>query len=251
MTFTQLATKVGPDGAAVLETLVPRADITISIADKKARFAYLNGALHWYLNGQEQTPPKADLSKAPLFSSPMLVTMKPDGTVTDVSFADAQIMEALRKLIPNLGSGLPTQTSLPMFPAKPVQVGESWTQSGSLPLPSGQTGSFNSRRTLASLDTQGGFTVAKITGFSQVKFSCASQTVPGPGGQKLSFSIPEMKESVTSTEFFNASAGLPMRGDYDLQFNMNMSAGLGTTTQAGSMDLRLRATMVVTRAGSK
>ncbi len=244
MTLTQCPSKVDADGAAVLDTLMSRADFTVSIGDKKARFTYADGAFHWYLNGQEKTPPQADLSKAPLFSSPVQITMKPDGTVTAIGFADAKVMDALRKLIPNLGESLSTPSSVSMFPDKPVAVGESWTQDGSLPAAGGFTGTYTSRSTLESLDASGGMTLAKLSGLTEVKLHSAPQTLPAPGGQQFSFSLPEMKEAVVSTEFFNVGAGRMVRGDYDLQFSMKIKAGIGSTTDSGAMDLRLKATMV-------
>jgi len=241
---SQTVAKVEADGSAVLETVLPRADITAAVGDKKARFTWADGAMRWYLDGQERTPPSADLSKAPGLSSPIRVTMKPDGSVTDISFSDAQIMDMLRKLAPGMASSMPTPSTMPTFPADPVKVGESWTKTGDLPLGEGQTLTYNTRRTLESLTSKGGVDLAKISGYGEVKYRGSTQAITGPDGKQLTFSIAEMKETVTSTEFFNVGAGRMVRGDYELVVSVKVSAGVGGANQSGSAELRLRATVV-------
>ena len=245
-TFTETPAQVNPDGSAVLETLLPKADVTITIKDQKVRFSYADGKVHWFAQGKEQTPPQQDLSKFPLLSLPMRITMKPDGSVTEVAFTDTSFLDLLGKVLPGLGSTPPSLSALntsPLLPSAPVRVGESWSTEKTLPLPTGDNATYRSRRTLESMTANLGVAVAKLSGFSEVRYRGRPSSVSGPGGESISVSIPDLRQTVASTEFFNTGRGRLVRGDYDMQFTTQVSVTAAGATQGGRVEARLRATI--------
>ena len=247
-TFSQTAVQVNEDGSAVLETLMPQADFTVTIKNQQARFSYADGKLRWFTDGKEQTPPQADLSKAPLLQSPLRVTTKPDGSVTDIAFSDTELLEMLRKAVPGLdkamlGPGMPAVSSAPVLPASPVKVGETWTRTHQVPLGPNQRLDCEMRRALESVTKQGGLEIAKIVGSGEARFR-GNPKLAAPGGQPVDVSIADLRQTFGSTEFFNLTTGRLIRGDYDIRFNTKLAVAMAGQGQTGSLDLRILASVV-------
>jgi hypothetical protein len=84
--------------------------------------------------------------------------------------------------------------------------------------------------------------VAKISGFAETKARMQGvQQLPLPGAAQVA--IPEMRQTVTSTEFFNATKGQLLRGDYDIGFNTQFSVGVSGNQKSGSVEARFRMSM--------
>jgi hypothetical protein len=245
---SQSVLKVDEDGTAVLETLLPRADMTVTVKDQQARFSYADGRLRWFTNGQEQTPPQMDLSKAPLLQAPLNITTKPDGTVTSIGFSNTEFLEMLAKAVPGmpvglLGQNLPMTNSSPILPSAPVKVGETWTRTDKLPIGTGQYMDVTMKRTLESVTKQGGLEIAKIMGSGEAKFR-GNPKISAPGGQKMDISIGELKETFGSTEFFNLGTGRLVRGEYQVRFVAKMAAAMMGQAQHAEVTFRMIGSVV-------
>jgi len=247
-TFSQTAVQVNEDGSAVLETLMPQADFTVTIKNQQARFSYADGKIRWFTDGKEQTPPQADLSKAPLLQAPVRLTTKPDGSVTDIGFSDTEFLDMLKKAVPGLdkamlGQGMPGVNSAPLLPPSPVRVGETWTRTNQILLGPNQRLDCEMRRTLESVTKQGGLEIAKLVGSGEARFR-GNPKIAAPGGQPVDVSIADLRQTLGSTEFFNLTTGRLIRGDYDIRFNTKVSVALAGAAQTGSVDLRILASVV-------
>ena len=243
-TLLQTAVQVQQDGSAVLETLLPKADLTITVKDQQARFSYADGKLRWFAQGKEQTPPQQDLSKLPLLAIPVRITTKPDGSITGIAFADTSFLDMLQKVAPSLATSLPSLPAIntsPLLPATPVRIGESWSKNEALPLPTGDSATYRTRRTLDSVTGSGNLQLAKLSGFAETRYRGKPSTIAGPGGQSVTISIPDLRQTLASTEFFNIGRGRLVRGDYDMQFATQVSATVAGTTQGGKVEARLLA----------
>jgi hypothetical protein len=244
-TFTQRAVRVNADGSAEVEVLLPAADLRLSLQGRQVRFSYAGGKVRWFADGQEQAPPEVDLSTAPLLMLPVTVTMQPDGRVTGLSLPGGQFTTMLQQMLPGGVPAMPQGNSVPLFPDHPVKVGDSWEQPLSLPagpLTSGLTG--KSRRTLEEVSGAPGMAVAKVSGFTDLRFR-PGQSPSVPVGQSVTISVPEMRQTLRSQEFFDVDAGQLVRGDYDLNFTTRVAAAVGGKEQTGSVDAHLRVEVTV------
>jgi hypothetical protein len=245
---SQTVAQANEDGSAVLEMLVPRAEITVTIGGKQGRISYADGKVRWFTDGKEQTPPQVDLSKAPLLQLPIRLTTRPDGSVTEIGFANTEFLDMLSKAVPGLPSGvlgqsLPLANSTPVLPTAPVKVGEAWTRTEKVPLGPNQYLDCEIRRTLESVTKQGGLEIAKIVGSGGMRFRGDSK-ISAPGGQPLDISISDLRHTLGSTEFFNLTTGRLIRGDYEMRFSTKVSAAMAGAPQAGSVSLRILASVV-------
>lgn len=246
--LAQSVLEVTQEGSAVLETLLPRADLVVTIKDQQAKFSFAEGKLRWFTNGKEQTPPQVDLSKAPLLQSPLRITTKPDGSVTNIGFTNTELLELLAKSVPGMPSGglghnLPLANSSPILPSAPVKVGETWSRAEKVPLGPGQYLDCSLNRTLDSVTKQGGLEIAKIVGSGEARFR-GNPKLTVPGGQPMELSIEELRQSFGSTEFFNVSTGRLIRGDYEARLNTKMSAGMMGQTQSAGLTFRVIVSVV-------
>ena len=235
----QRVTRVLADGSAQLETRIPRGEITLVFDRETARFSYGDGKLRWYANGKESSPPQGDLSKVLLLGAPLTYTMAPDGLVRDMVLPAPQVLGGMAKSLPALDPSAIQGMGEAVFPSAPVRVGETWRKTAQLaPLGPGFPLSATVSRTLASFDDRGGIGLAKITGFAEVRLRGAGS--PVFSAQDVSISVPEIKQTITSTEFFNATVGRLLRGDYDLAFSARISAKAGGQEKGGALEARLR-----------
>jgi hypothetical protein len=244
-TFAQRTVRVNQDGSAEVEVLLPAADLQLSLQGRQVRFSYAGGKVRWFTDGEEQAPPQVDLSTAPLLMRPVTVTVQPDGRMTGLSLPGGQLTELLQQALPGGVPTLPQGNSVPLFADHPVQVGETWEQPLSLPagpLTGGLTG--RSRRTLEEMSGAPGMAVAKVSGFAEVRFQ-PGQPASIPVGQSVAISVPEMRQTLRSQEFFDVDAGQLVRGDYDLNFTMRVAAAVAGREQTGSIDAHLRVQVTV------
>ncbi len=239
-TFSQRVARVNPDGSAEVELLLPAADLSLSLRGRRVRFSYGNGKVRWFTDGKEQAPPQVDLSTAPLLALPITVTVQPDGRMTAFGLPGGQLTEMLRQVLPGGIPAMPQGSAVPLFPSHPVQVGETWEQPLALPagpLTSGLTG--RSRRTLEEMTGGPGMAVAKVSGFTEVRFR-PGQSASLPVGESVTISMPEMRQTLRSQEFFDVDAGQLVRADYDLTFVTRLAAAVSGKSQSGSVDAHLR-----------
>jgi hypothetical protein len=240
LSLAERVAEVLPDGSGRLEVRLPRADLQVTVKDQKASFSWANGRLRWFAGGQESSPPaNVDLSKVPLLSSPVLVTVATDGVVRDVAFSDPKLMAEIAKQVPGFGLNQFGTGQAPIFPDKPVGVGETWRESFQLlPFGPAQPVQVSVSRTLDSYVEQEGVAVAKISGFTDTRFRGGTPfALPA---QDLSLSMPDVRETVTSTEFFDATKGRLLRGEYDIAFSTQFSVAAGEEKRSGGVEARLR-----------
>ncbi len=244
-TVNERVAQVNGDGSASLELLLPRADISVGVMGKTARFAWLDGKLHWYTDGVEQTPPQVDTlkMKLPVLQTPMLVTMTPEGRVTSATLSDQSMLDLLRKAVPGLDQQLMTPNATTTLPDHPVAVGETWTDTKELPLAPGMTATCRIRHTLDSVMGGGDQQLAKITGFTEIKLRAASFSPPGQSA--VSVAIPDLKETISSTEFFSVTAGRLVRANYDIGFGTKITATAQAKSVSGGLDARVLVDVVV------
>lgn len=240
LSLAERVVEVLPDGAGRVEVRLPKADLQVSIKDERASFSWANGKLRWFASGKEASPPSdVDLSKVPLLSAPVLVTMAANGTVRDIALADAKLMAEITRQVPGLDLNRFQAGQAPVFPDKPVAVGETWRKTFQVPgFGVTQPVNVTVSRTLDSYEEQGGVGVAKITGFTDTRLrGGAPFSIPG---QQISFSLAEVRENVSSTEFFDVTRGRLLRGDYNVAFTMQFSAAAGEVETSGALESRLR-----------
>jgi hypothetical protein len=238
--------EVRPDGNARLQLRIPRADLQMNVADQRARLTFENGKLRWFANGREQSPPDSDLSQLPVLSVPLEFIAAPNGRIVDVVMPNLPAMPNMQQLVPGLGAPQLQNLGDAIFPDAPVKVGETWRKYTQLaPLGPTMPITVSSSRTLDSVSSEAGIQLARISGYTEARFSANSiplPTAPG-GGPAMTVGVPEMRHTVTSTEFFNVGAGRLVRGDYDFSFITRLSLGAAGHTQQSSVEARLHATV--------
>jgi hypothetical protein len=240
--------EVRPDGNARIQLRIPRADFQMSIAQERASFTFENGKVRWFANGREQSPPDADLSQAPLISVPLEFIAAPTGRIVEVIPPNVPGLANMQQMVPGLGPPQTQNLGDPLFPESPVRVGETWRKSSQL-LPLGPTLPFTitSSRTLDSLSNEAGLQMARISGYAEARFRAGSLPLPlGIGAGEaggMTIGVPDLRHTMTSTEFFNVGAGKLIRGDYDFSFMTRVSVGMQGQNQEASLEARLHATM--------
>ncbi len=238
LSFTVL--DVLPDGNARLGVRMPRANLQVTIGKEQARMSFENGQLRWFANGKEQAPPDQNISQVPLLGVPLEFIASPKGKIIDVILPNLQGLPGLPQLPPGLQTPQLQNLGDPIFPDAPVKVGETWRQVSQLtPIGPMAPITITTSKTLDSYSDTGGIGLAKISGFSDVRFRMNPMTV-SPGEQSVSVGVPDMRKTVTSTEFFNPTEGKLVRADYDTSFSMRLSLGMGGQSQEGSLEARFR-----------
>lgn len=234
-------TEVLADGSGRLEARMPRANMQVNVGEQSARFSYENGRLRWFANGQERTPPDADLSQAPLLGTPIVFTMAPNGRMSGVSLADPRLLGALQQAAPGLPIGQLPQGTEQLFPDAPVSVGETWRKSAQF-TPFGPTMpiTLTTSRTLDSVSEEGG--IAKISGYSEARFQ-APQVNMSPGGTEVGVAVPQLRQTIASTEFFDTSRGRLLRADYDMSFSTLVAITAGEEKRDGGAEARFHITV--------
>jgi len=243
LTFVQTVREVLADGSGRVETLLPKADITVTFDTERVRFSYADGKLRWFANGKESSPPQVDFAKVPLLGSPVVCTIAPDGRVTDLGPADPQALGELARSLPQLSfSGTPGLDE-PVFPPAPVRIGETWRTAAQLtPFGAALPLAVTASRTLQSFEEAGGIGLAKIVGFAEARYRGGGARVVSAEG--VSVTISDIRQTLTSTEFFNATAGRLVRGDYALALNTTLSAQAGGEDKGeAGVEARLRVTL--------
>jgi hypothetical protein len=236
-TVVQKVTQVLSDSSGRLESTIPRGDVIINFGSEQVRFSYANGRLRWYANGRESSPPQTELSRLPLIGSALVCTMAPDGRVSGVALADPRMPAGLAKAAPGLAQS--PSLSETVFPSQVVRVGETWSSTTQLtPLGPGFPVTCTSSRTLESLTEGGGMALAKIVGFTEARYRGPS--APLFSAQELSLAISDIRQTITSTEFFNSTAGRLIRAEYDLVFSTAVSAAAGGQQKNAGIKARLR-----------
>jgi hypothetical protein len=89
--------------------------------------------------------------------------------------------------------------------------------------------------------------MARISGYTEARFRADSLPLPmgmgaGEGGG-MTIGVPDLRHTITSTEFFNVGAGRLVRGDYDFSFTTRVSVGMQGQSQEASVEARLHATV--------
>ena len=236
--------EVLPDGSARLALLLQRAEVQMTIGEDRARFSFANGQVRWYANGREQAPPEADIAQMPMLGVPLEFIASPRGQILDVILPNLQSMAGMQQMVPGLGPPQLKNLGAPLFPDKPVRVGETWRRSVSV-MPFGPTMpvTVTTSRTLDSYSGVEAMGLAKISGYSETTFRANPMTV-GPSESQMTVSMPEMKQTLTSTEFFNVTEGRLVRADYisSLTTRVAFAAGEQGQQEAG-LEARFSATI--------
>ena len=239
LSVVQKVAEVLPDGSGRLETTIPGVQVDVTIGRDKASFAFADGKLRWFANGKEAAPPEeAALKNLPLLMAPVVVTVTPNGRTTGLSLADPQLLSQLSQALPGLDLSRTVEANAPVFPDTPVSVGETWRQNMQYsPLGPQMPVTVSISRTLDSYTEQAGMGVAKISSFADARVRGTGE-LAAPGG--FGVSIPELRQTITSTEFFNATKGQLLRGDYDIGFHAGFAVKLGEEQKSGAVEARLR-----------
>ncbi len=226
------------DGRGRVEARMTKASLDVDVGEENARLLYENGRLRWFANGQEHAPPEADLSQLPLMGTPVVLTMSPAGQVSEVALADPRVLGALQQALPGINLGQFRGASDGLFPEGPVNVGETWRRSAVVtPVGPLMPVTVTTSHTLDSYSEEGEIGVAKISGYSEARLQWRPTTV-SPGGTEVTVGIPEFRETVTSTEFFNTSEGRLLRGDYEVAFTTRVSVQAGEEEREGQAEAR-------------
>jgi hypothetical protein len=239
LSVVQKVVEVLADGSGRLETTIPRVQVEVTVGQDKASFTFADGKLRWFANGKEAAPPEdAALKNIPLLMAPVVVTVTPNGRTAGLSFADPQLLSQLSQALPGLDLSKAVEADAAVFPDTPVSVGESWRQNTQyLPLGPRMPVTVSTSRTLDSYTEQAGMGVAKISGFADARVRGTGE-LAAPGG--VGVSVPELRQTITSTEFFNATKGQLLRGDYDIGFHASFGMKLGEEQKSGAVEARLR-----------
>jgi hypothetical protein len=239
LSVVQKVVEVLPDGSGRLETTIPHVQVDVTIGQDKASFTFADGKLRWFANGKEAAPPdETALRNLPLLMAPVVVTVAPNGRTTGLSLADPQLLSQLSQALPGLDLSKTVPADAPVFPDTPVSVGESWRQNTQyLPLGPQMPVTVSISRTLDSYTEQAGMGVAKISSFADARVQGTGE-LAAPGG--FGVSVPELRQTITSTEFFNATKGQLLRGDYDIGFHAGFAVTLGEQRKSGAVEARLR-----------
>jgi len=235
--------EVLPDGTGRLEVTMPTVQVQMNVGPERAQFAYENGRLRWYANGREHVPPDTDLGQLPLLGSPVSVTVAPNGRVVDVTMPQVPALGAAKQAVPGLSVEQMQNLGDPLFPDQPVAVGETWRRSCDLmPLGPSMPISMTTSRTLSSLTQEGAMSLARITGHSEAIFRAAPLTV-SPGDSQMTVGLPELRKTVTSTEFFNAAEGRLVRADYEVAISTRGALEVGGEEQDVGFEARFHTTV--------
>jgi len=237
--------EVRSDGNARIQLRIPRADFQVSVAQDRARLAFENGKVRWFTNGREQSPPDADLSQTPLLGIPLEFVAAPNGRVVDIIMPNIPNMPQIQQMIPGLGTPQMQNMGAPIFPEGPVRVGETWRRSDQLmPLGPAMPITVTSSRTLDSVTDEGGIRLARISGYAESRFRSNPVSIsPGGANGGMTVGIPDLRQTVTSTEFFDLGAGRLVRGDYDFSFMTRVSVGVQGQNQEAGIEARFHATV--------
>ncbi len=238
LSVMQRVVEVLSDGSGRLETKTPKVEITATFGKHRGRFSFANGEMRFFADGRESVPPKsASLQNIPLLMTPVTITVAPDGRTTGVTL-DQRLLGEISRLAPQFDAAQVWRNSEPVFPSAPVAVGETWRSSARcLPFGPQMPIVVNISHTLDEYSEQNGVGLARISGFAEVGLS-GSQSLQVPGG--VSVSIPEIRETITSTEFFDTTKGQLLRGDYNISFRAGFSVHSGGREQSGRLESRLR-----------
>ncbi len=236
--------QVLPDGNARLQLVIPNADVSVTMGAERARLTYSNGRVRWYANGQEKPPPDADLAQVPVLGVPLEFLASPRGQILDVVLPAMPDLAEMAQVPPGLRAPQLKDLGEPMFPERPVKVGETWRRSVQMsPLGPAMPLTVTSSRTLDSYTEQGGIGLAKISGYTEARLRASPMTV-GPAESGVTVSVPEMRETITSTEFFNPTEGRLVRAHYAMSFVASISfAGAEQGPQEAGVEARLNATI--------
>lgn len=236
--------EVLPDGSARVGLLLESAEAQMTIGDQSGRFTFANGQVRWYANGREQAPPEADISQVPMLGVPLEVIASPRGQILDVVLPKMQELAGIQQMIPGMGSPQLKNLGEAMFPETPVKVGETWRRSVMV-MPLGPTVpvTVTTSRTLDSYSGAEAMGLAKISGYSETTFRVNPMSV-GPGESQITVAMPEMRQTLTSTEFFNVPEGRLVRADYisSLKTRVSFAAGEQGQQEAG-LEARFTATL--------
>ena len=239
--------EVRPDGTARLQLRIPRGDFQATVAQERANFSFDNGKVRWFANGREQSPPDADLSQMPVISVPLEFVAAPTGQIVEVILPNVPGMANMQQMIPGLGVPQTQNLGDPFFPEAPVRVGETWRKYSQVaPLGPTLPVTVSSSRTLDSVSNEGGIEMARISGYTEARFRANSLPLPmgmGAGEGGMTVGVPDLRHTITSTEFFDVGAGRLVRGDYDLSFMTRVSVGMQGESQEASVEARLHATV--------
>ncbi len=236
--------QVLPDGNARLQLLIPSADMSVTVGPQNARLAYSNGRVRWYADGREQAPPDADITEVPLLGVPLEFVASPKGQVLDVVMPEIAALAGATQMAPGLSAPQIEHLGDPMFPDHPVAVGETWRRSVQVsPFGPAMPMTVTSSRTLDSYTEQGGIGLARISGHTEARLRVSRMNI-GPPDSGATLSVPEMRETITSTEFFNPTAGQLVQAYYDVSFvtSISFSGGEEGPQEAG-LDARLHVTI--------
>ncbi|MFB3880354.1 MAG: hypothetical protein ACE149_03775 [Armatimonadota bacterium] len=237
--------EVQADGNARIQLRIPRADFQVNVAQERARLAYENGKVRWFSNGREQSPPDADLAQVPLLGIPLEFVAAPNGRVVDVVMPSIPNASKLQQMVPGLGAPQLQNMGEAIFPDTPIRVGESWRRSDQLtPLGATMPITVTSSRTLDSVTDEAGIKMARISGYSEARFRSNPVSIsPGGSGGSMTVGVPDLRQTLTSTEFFDLGAGRLVRGDYDLSFMTRVSVGMQGQNQEAGIEARFHATV--------
>ncbi len=97
-------------------------------------------------------------------------------------------------------------------------------------------------RTLASLTEEAGLGLATITGQADLLVRPDAMTV-SPGESESQLVLPELRQSVTSTEFFDTLKGHLVRGDYRVAITTDGPVGFAGQEQDVGFEAHLNATV--------
>lgn len=232
-----------PDGAGRLEVTMPKVHLQMNIGAQRAEFSYHNGRLRWYADGREHVPPDTDPEQLPLLGTPVVVTVAPNGRVSDVAMPHVPALEAAEQAVPGLGLGQMQSLGDPLFPDEAVAVGETWRQSSQLmPFGPSMPISVTTSRTLSSLTQEGAISLARITGHGEAVFRPSPMTV-SPGDAQMTVGLPELRKTVTSTEFFNTAQGRLVRADYEVAISTRGALEVGGEEQDVGFEARFHTTV--------
>jgi len=235
--------EVLPDGSGRLQVRIPEGEMEISVGEQRAALSYRDQKLRWYANGREYMPPEADLGQLPLLGTPLVLRMAPDGQVTEVGFGDHPLVRSLQSALPQLNLTGVGSFGRRVFPDRPIRVGETWHFSEQLsPFGPAIPITVSSSYTLASFSEEGGIGLAKIAGYSEARLRTSALTLP-LGQSEVTASVPQLRRTMTSTEFFNTAQGRLIRGDYQVGLSSQFSVRIGEEERKGELEGRIHVTV--------
>jgi hypothetical protein len=146
-------------------------------------------------------------------------------------------------MLPQLSLTGGGELSVQIFPDTPVEVGETWRHAVQL-LPFGQDVpvNVNSSRTLVSFVEHGEMGVAKIAGYTEARLQGTPTDMSLTEG-KIRAGVTELRKTVTSTEFFDATQGRLIRGDYQIGISGRVSSAVGDEKAESGAEGRIHVTV--------